>query len=194
MSRCLGGRAFTTWSPIKTLPLDMSSRPAIMRRAVDFPQPEGHTKTTNSPSGMSRFMSLTATTSSPKTLLTSSIETSAISHRLLPCRRPLSRPELPTLTRLSGPFTPIRWLETFYLNSTLPTSTRPRLAQRIVFLHFQYAFDGGLDLLARYLSGLDGCDHRIISVGLLLGRAGDYHQVCPSLYRPDRRPGGRAVA
>src|SRR5215210_4063951 len=57
----------------------MSSRPAIMRRAVDLPHPLGPTKTTNSPSGMSRFMPLTATTSSPKTLVTFSIVTSAIS-------------------------------------------------------------------------------------------------------------------
>src|SRR5215212_7667082 len=56
----------------------MSSRPAIIRRAVDFPHPEGPTKTTNSPSGISRFILSTATTSSPKTLVTSSRVTSAI--------------------------------------------------------------------------------------------------------------------
>src|SRR5215212_3930161 len=56
----------------------MSSRPAIIRRAVDFPHPDGPTKTTNSPSGISRFILSTATTSSPKTLVTSSRVTSAI--------------------------------------------------------------------------------------------------------------------
>src|ERR671920_2349164 len=56
----------------------MSSSPAIIRRAVDFPQPDGPTKTTNSPSGISRFILSTATTSSPKTLVTSSRVTSAI--------------------------------------------------------------------------------------------------------------------
>src|SRR5687768_746868 len=56
----------------------MSSRPAIIRRAVDFPQPEGPTKTTNSPSGISKLILSTATTSSPNTLVTSSNVTSAI--------------------------------------------------------------------------------------------------------------------
>src|ERR671917_393407 len=64
----------------------MSSRPAIIRRAVDFPQPDGPTKTTNSPSGISRFILSTAITSSPKTLVTSSRVTSAI-HFLLPSTR-----------------------------------------------------------------------------------------------------------
>src|SRR5918994_7206014 len=56
----------------------MSSRPAIIRRAVDFPHPDGPTKTTNSPSGMSKLILSTATTSSPKILVTSSRVTSAI--------------------------------------------------------------------------------------------------------------------
>src|SRR5215208_4339298 len=56
----------------------MSSRPAIIRRAVDFPQPEGPTKTTNSPSGISKLILSTAITSSPNTLVTSSRVTSAI--------------------------------------------------------------------------------------------------------------------
>src|SRR5215217_2969579 len=78
ISRWRGGRSLTTWSPIKTLPPVMSSRPAIIRRAVDFPHPDGPTKTTNSPSGISKFILSTATTSSPKTLVTSSRVTSAI--------------------------------------------------------------------------------------------------------------------
>src|SRR5262245_7525315 len=39
------------------VPLDVSSRPAIRRSSVDFPQPEGPTKTTNSPSSISRSIS-----------------------------------------------------------------------------------------------------------------------------------------
>ena len=38
----------------------MSSSPAIMRSAVDFPQPDGPTRIMNSPSLMPRFMSFTA--------------------------------------------------------------------------------------------------------------------------------------
>ena len=38
----------------------MSSRPAIIRSAVDFPQPDGPTRIMNSPSPIRRFMSFTA--------------------------------------------------------------------------------------------------------------------------------------
>jgi hypothetical protein len=40
----------------------LSSRPAIMRSVVDFPQPEGPTSTTNSPSATWRSMPWTAVT------------------------------------------------------------------------------------------------------------------------------------
>src|SRR3569623_3669528 len=43
----------------------MDSRPAIRRRSVDLPQPEGPTKTTNSLSSMSRSMPL-RTSTAPK--------------------------------------------------------------------------------------------------------------------------------
>src|SRR5690606_2016323 len=43
----------------------MSSRPAIMRRIVDFPQPDGPTRMTNSPSAMSRSTLSTAGASAP---------------------------------------------------------------------------------------------------------------------------------
>ena len=42
--------AMTTRSPIRTIPLLMLSRRAIMRSKVDLPQPAGPTRTTNSPS------------------------------------------------------------------------------------------------------------------------------------------------
>ena len=41
-------------------PSVMSSSPATIRSAVDFPQPDGPTRIMNSPSPISRFMSLTA--------------------------------------------------------------------------------------------------------------------------------------
>src|SRR3954453_17425167 len=41
-------------------PSVISSRPATIRNAVDLPQPEGPTRIMNSPSWISRFMSLTA--------------------------------------------------------------------------------------------------------------------------------------
>jgi hypothetical protein len=60
MSRSFGERSLTTSPPISSSPSVMSSRPAIIRSAVDFPQPEGPTRIMNSPSLMSRFMSRTA--------------------------------------------------------------------------------------------------------------------------------------
>jgi hypothetical protein len=47
-------------SPIFSSPSVMSSSPAIIRSAVDFPQPDGPTRIMNSPSLMSRSIALTA--------------------------------------------------------------------------------------------------------------------------------------
>src|SRR6186997_1220494 len=69
MSRSLGARSFTTLPPIVSLPSVMSSSPAIIRSAVDLPQPEGPTRIMNSPSPTSRLMSLTASEPSAKTLV-----------------------------------------------------------------------------------------------------------------------------
>src|SRR5438874_7482594 len=71
MSRSFGARSFTTWSPIRSSPSLMSSSPAIIRSAVDFPHPDGPTRITNSPSWMSRFIRLTASVPSPYRLVTS---------------------------------------------------------------------------------------------------------------------------
>ena len=60
MSRFFGGRSFTTTPPIFTFPEVTVSRPATIRSAVVFPQPDGPTKTTNSPASTSRSSSVTA--------------------------------------------------------------------------------------------------------------------------------------
>ncbi len=60
MSRSLGARSFIRSPPMRSSPPLMSSSPAIMFSVVDFPQPEGPTRITNSPSAISRFTSLTA--------------------------------------------------------------------------------------------------------------------------------------
>jgi hypothetical protein len=62
MSRSDGSRSFTRRVPIRTSPDVISSRPATMRRSVDFPQPEGPTSTAKAPSGMSSDTSRTAVT------------------------------------------------------------------------------------------------------------------------------------
>ncbi len=62
MSRSLGGRSFTRWSPIMMSSEVASSSPAIMRSAVVLPQPDEPTSTANSPCWMSSDKSLTART------------------------------------------------------------------------------------------------------------------------------------
>src|SRR5215470_17351881 len=52
MSRSFGWTLLTTRSPIEMVPEVMFSRPASMRSSVDLPQPEGPTRTTNSPSSI----------------------------------------------------------------------------------------------------------------------------------------------
>ncbi len=63
MSRSLGATWLTTLSPMRSVPSVISSSPAIMRSEVVLPQPEGPTRTMNSPSLILRSRSLTATTS-----------------------------------------------------------------------------------------------------------------------------------
>ena len=55
MPRSAGSTSLTTLPPIAISPPLMSSSPAIIRSSVDFPQPDGPTKTTNSPSATSRL-------------------------------------------------------------------------------------------------------------------------------------------
>src|SRR6267142_2547326 len=52
MSRSLGWTLLTTRSPIEIVPEVMFSSPASIRSKVDLPQPEGPTRTTNSPSSI----------------------------------------------------------------------------------------------------------------------------------------------
>src|ERR1700755_2750962 len=83
MSRSFGARSLTTSPPIFRSPSEMSSSPAIIRRAVDFPQPDGPTRIISSPSRISRLMCLTASKPSGYRLTTSSNSISAISRWLL---------------------------------------------------------------------------------------------------------------
>src|SRR5215213_6003650 len=78
MSRSLGDKVLTTRSPIRMMPEVMSSRPATMRRAVLLPQPDGPTRTRNSPCLMSRSRSCTAWKPFSYCLFTLSSTTSAM--------------------------------------------------------------------------------------------------------------------
>ena len=62
MSRWAGSRSLTTRSPMVIVPEEIASSPATMRKSVDFPQPDGPTRTTNSPSGISSETPFTAST------------------------------------------------------------------------------------------------------------------------------------
>src|SRR5215467_1795515 len=77
MSRARGGWSVTSRSPIEIFPSVASSRPAIIRSSVDLPQPEGPTRTRNSPLPIVSETPSTATTSPEKTLLTLSRTISA---------------------------------------------------------------------------------------------------------------------
>src|SRR5215208_6190681 len=78
MSRSFGAIWLTTVSPIFTSPSEMSSSPAIMRSAVDLPDPDGPTRIMNSPSLMSRSMFRTASKPSGYRLVILSRTISAI--------------------------------------------------------------------------------------------------------------------
>src|SRR5438093_13446386 len=77
MSRARGGRSVTSRAPIEIVPAVTSSRPEIIRRSVDLPQPDGPTRTRNSPLPIFSETSSTATTPPEKTLLTLSRTISA---------------------------------------------------------------------------------------------------------------------
>src|SRR5690242_53920 len=70
MSRSFGLRRFTTLPLMRSSPLLMSSRPATMFSSVDLPEPDGPTKTMNSPSVMSRLAAWTASVPSGYRLVT----------------------------------------------------------------------------------------------------------------------------
>src|SRR5689334_3540289 len=84
MSRSLGDLLLTTWPPMNSSPSEMSSRPAIMFSTVDFPEPDGPTRMTNSPSAMSRLKSSTARKPSGKRLVMWSSTISATGFSLTP--------------------------------------------------------------------------------------------------------------
>ena len=92
MSRSRGGTSLTTRSSIRITPSVISSRPASIRSAVDFPQPDGPTRTMNSLSRTSRLKSFTAVIWGVKRFVTCSKVTSAIAdHPLTP---PNVRPDI----------------------------------------------------------------------------------------------------
>src|SRR5919106_4190867 len=60
MSRSLAGTRFITRSSMRSSPAVIVSSPAIMRSVVDLPQPDGPSRTMNSPSSISSETSSTA--------------------------------------------------------------------------------------------------------------------------------------
>src|SRR3954469_19032433 len=72
MSRRRGASIVTSRPPIEILPPLASSRPAIIRRSVVLPHPDGPTRTMNSPSPISRSTPSTARTPFGKTFVSCS--------------------------------------------------------------------------------------------------------------------------
>src|SRR6266542_5530104 len=79
MSRFADGMLFTTRPSIEIVPSVAVSSPATIRSAVVFPQPEGPTSTTNSPSSIERSSRSTARTPPGKSFVTLSNSTRATS-------------------------------------------------------------------------------------------------------------------
>src|SRR3954463_2129637 len=77
MSRSRDGTWLTTRSPIFRTPREMSSSPATIRSAVVLPQPDGPTRTMNSPSSIARSRPLTAVVPSAYVFVMPSNETPA---------------------------------------------------------------------------------------------------------------------
>ena len=75
--RAPGGSRVTSVLSMEMRPAVVNSRPETMRSNVDLPQPDGPTKTTNSPEAMSRSISL-ITSTAPKFFRTLSKRTTLI--------------------------------------------------------------------------------------------------------------------
>src|ERR671919_467626 len=112
MSRSFGGKSLTTRSPIRTRPSVMTSRPATMRSAVVFPQPEGPTSTTNSSFSISSPRSETARVPSGYTFVSCSSSIRATNESFPDCMLPNRgrsitdggrRPRGPDYRQLAGP-------------------------------------------------------------------------------------------
>src|SRR5919202_259590 len=93
-SRSRGSRSVTSRSPIVIVPPEVVSRPASMRSSVVLPQPDGPTRTMNSPLSIVRLTSSTAVTPPGNTLLTSSKTI------LLTVRQ--DNPSMPTITAVDA--------------------------------------------------------------------------------------------
>src|SRR5690242_19268158 len=74
--RRAGGSPVTSRPAISILPASGRSSPAIRRRVVDFPQPDGPSKTTKLPGSVAKLILLTAG-SAPQSLVTPLSRTSA---------------------------------------------------------------------------------------------------------------------
>src|SRR5260370_16183893 len=81
MARCCGGAVLATREAILTWTWVTLSKPAMIASKVDFPQPEGPTRTTNSPVFTSRSIPL-STGTEPKFFLRCWIVSEAIDNRL----------------------------------------------------------------------------------------------------------------
>src|SRR3954470_5957610 len=99
MLRSIGCMSLTTRPPMRISPSVSSSRPAVRRRTVVLPEPDGPTSTSSSPSSISRSTPSTATAPPGKTLVTPWSVTSAISAPFRVLRDQVAVPERAALRR-----------------------------------------------------------------------------------------------
>src|SRR4051794_11772822 len=98
MLRSIGATSVTSRPPIRISPFVGSSSPAVIRSTVVLPEPEGPTRTTNSPSAISRSSAWTATVPSSKRFVSPRYSMPAIrpprDQVAVPERAPLRDPAL----------------------------------------------------------------------------------------------------
>src|SRR5581483_8107325 len=143
MSRSREGTWLTTRSPIRITPSLIDSRPASIRSAVVFPQPDGPTSTISCPSGIVRSSSDTARVPSGYTLLVRSKATVA-KFRLRKVNR-APRPVAPrSLVAMS-----LNHLSTHPHGYDFPSGRRVRRHIRLVVPNLEARFLSGRDAAAR---------------------------------------------
>ncbi len=103
MSRWRGARSVTSRPPIEMLPSVTSSSPAIIRRSVDLPQPDGPTSTMNSPSP-----TVSETPSTARTPFGNSLATR--SSTIFPTSHPLRRSDHAFTAPAVNPKAIFRWM------------------------------------------------------------------------------------
>src|SRR5580765_812550 len=163
MSRSIGWTSLTTRPPMRISPSVSSSRPAVKRRTVVLPEPEGPTSTSSSPSAISRSTLSTAVAPPGKTFVTSRSVTSAISAPFRMSSDQVAVPERASLGRALEVLEVDRDDPEAPVVAVLPLEVveqRPDVVAAHVHTGFHRALDR-LDVAAEEGDALGILDHRL---------------------------------